>query len=247
VSCGPQVDNVVIYQNDHLGTPQKLTAVNGAVVWSAKYSSFGNATVDPSSTILNNLRFPGQYYDQETGLHYNLFRYYNSAIGRYLKVDPIGLETKGVNLYHYVMNNAINWIDPFGLKRVVLEEVEYLEYEHWPFSDDPTKNKSHTYKEVSTIEGEVPDCYILDDKITDVKQEIVHFRIVFIVRTVTYTTKYIYIPDPCDDSCFGDGGPLGELDPHIKPDDYETVYQYDNRKLPNLGLPFPTDKDIFQK
>ena len=58
------------YQNDHLGTPQKLTAVNGAVVWSAKYSSFGEAEVDISSTITNNLRFPGQYFDQETGLHY---------------------------------------------------------------------------------------------------------------------------------------------------------------------------------
>jgi YD repeat-containing protein len=51
------------YQNDHLGTPQKLTAVNGAVVWSAKYSSFGEAAVHPSSTIVNNLRFPGQYFD----------------------------------------------------------------------------------------------------------------------------------------------------------------------------------------
>ena len=63
-----QADNVVIYQNDHLGTPQKLTAVNGAVVWSVKYSSFGEADVDPSSSITNNLRFPGQYEDSETGL-----------------------------------------------------------------------------------------------------------------------------------------------------------------------------------
>jgi len=60
------------YQNDHLGTPQKLTAVNGAVVWSAKYSSFGEAEVDPNSTIENNLRFPGQYHDKETGLSLQL-------------------------------------------------------------------------------------------------------------------------------------------------------------------------------
>ena len=59
------------YHNDHLGTPQKLTAISGALVWSAKYSSFGEVTVDPTSTITNNLRFPVQYYDEETGLHYN--------------------------------------------------------------------------------------------------------------------------------------------------------------------------------
>ncbi len=54
------------YHNDHLGTPQKLTAVNGAVVWSAVYSSFGEATVE-IETVENNLRFPGKYYDSKTG------------------------------------------------------------------------------------------------------------------------------------------------------------------------------------
>ncbi len=61
------------YHTDHLGTPHKMTAVNGAVVWSAKYSSFGEASVDANSTITNNLRFPGQYFDGETGLYYNYF------------------------------------------------------------------------------------------------------------------------------------------------------------------------------
>jgi hypothetical protein len=50
--------------NDHLGTPQKLTDSNGTVVWAADYKPFGEAT------ITNNLRFPGQYYDAETGLNY---------------------------------------------------------------------------------------------------------------------------------------------------------------------------------
>ncbi len=59
------------YHNDHLGTPQKMTAVNGLVVWAAKYSSFGKAEVDPASTVENNLRFAGQYEDAETRLHYN--------------------------------------------------------------------------------------------------------------------------------------------------------------------------------
>ena len=75
-----------------------MTAVNGAVVWSAKYSSFGEAAVDPASTVTNNLRFPGQLYDQETGLHYNWHRYYDPSTGRYLKKDPIGFGG-GINLF----------------------------------------------------------------------------------------------------------------------------------------------------
>jgi len=106
------------YHNDHLGTPQKLTAVNGAVVWSAKYSSFGDAEVIPSSTIINNLRFPGQYFDQETGLHYNLFRYYCSETGRYLRTDPIG-SYNGTAKYIYASLNPLIYIDPFGLKEYV--------------------------------------------------------------------------------------------------------------------------------
>jgi len=105
---------VVIYQNDHLGTPQKLTAVNGAVVWSAKFSSFGKADVDASSSVTNSLRFPGQYYDQETGLHYNFFRYYNSQVGRYLRPDPMG-HKGGSHPFTYSDNNSINKLDPKGL------------------------------------------------------------------------------------------------------------------------------------
>jgi len=103
------------YQNDHLGTPQKMTAVNGAVVWSAKYSSFGKATVDGSSTITNNLRFPGQYFDQETELYYNWHRYFDSAAGRYIKPDPLGLKV-WINLFSYVKNNPLRRRDPQGLE-----------------------------------------------------------------------------------------------------------------------------------
>jgi len=103
------------YHNDHLGTPQKLTAQNGLVVWSAKYTAFGEAEIDPSSTIVNNLRFPGQYQDEETQLHYNYHRYYEPRSGRYIILDPIEFE-KGMNsLYIYVKSNPINWIDSTGL------------------------------------------------------------------------------------------------------------------------------------
>jgi len=101
------------YHNDHLGTPQKMTSVSGAVVWSAAYSSFGEATID-FDTVENNLRFAGQYFDAETSLHYNYHRYYDPATGRYLTPDPIGL-AGGINLFAYVQNNPINKIDPQGL------------------------------------------------------------------------------------------------------------------------------------
>jgi RHS repeat-associated protein len=101
------------YHNDHIGTPQKLTSVSGAVVWSAKYSSFGEASVDVG-TVTNNLRFAGQYHEEETGLHYNYHRYYDPATGRYLTSDPIGLQG-GINPFTYAGNNPANLIDPKGL------------------------------------------------------------------------------------------------------------------------------------
>jgi len=106
------------YSNEQLGTSQKMTAVDGAVVWAAKYSSFGEADVDTSSIITNNLRFPGQYYDQETGLHYNYNRYYDPSTGRYLRVDPVGIEKGRNHLYVYAQSNPINRIDPFGLASI---------------------------------------------------------------------------------------------------------------------------------
>ncbi len=102
------------YHNDQLGMPQKMTDEAGNVVWSAVYTVFGGAYVEPASTVTNNLRFPGQYFDSETGLHYNWFRYYDSETGRYITADPIGL-AGGMNLYSYVGGNPVSRIDNMGL------------------------------------------------------------------------------------------------------------------------------------
>jgi len=99
--------------NDHLGTPQRLVTASGASVWEAAYFPFGKAQV-VVGTVTNNLRFPGQYYDAETGLHYNWNRYYDPEIGRYISADPIGLDG-GINLYAYVSNDPVNFVDPWGL------------------------------------------------------------------------------------------------------------------------------------
>lgn len=103
---------VYYFHNDHLGTPQVLTDDSQAVAWKAVYTPFGGA-VASIQTIDNPFRFPGQYYDSETGLHYNYFRYYNPQTGRYITPDPIGLEG-GINLFVYVQNNPVNWLDPLG-------------------------------------------------------------------------------------------------------------------------------------
>jgi RHS repeat-associated protein len=100
------------FHNDHLGTPQVLTDDSQAIAWKAVFTPFGEA-VPSIQTVENPFRFPGQYYDQETGLHYNYFRYYDPTIGRYVTPDPIGLEG-GINLFVYAANNPITSSDPFG-------------------------------------------------------------------------------------------------------------------------------------
>lgn len=81
-----------VLQTDHLGTPKLATNPQGQIAWQAHSEAFGQTSPDPKSTITVNLRFAGQYYDQESGLHYNYFRDYNPQTGRYVQSDPIGLE-----------------------------------------------------------------------------------------------------------------------------------------------------------
>jgi RHS repeat-associated protein len=75
------------------------------------YEAYGKALVNVQE-IENNFRFPGQYYDSETGLHYNFFRYYDTETGRYISVDPA---RDGINFYAYCKGNPLNFVDPYGL------------------------------------------------------------------------------------------------------------------------------------
>jgi RHS repeat-associated protein len=105
--------SVYYYHNDALGTPQKMTDASGTVVWAADYKPFGEATITVS-TITNNFRFPGQYYDAETGNYYNYMRDYNPVIGRYIEADPIGIQSGLNHLYVYAGNNSIRFMDLSG-------------------------------------------------------------------------------------------------------------------------------------
>jgi len=118
--------------SDHLNTPRKLTNADGQAVWQWGYSAFGEdkpttaknrfanleTTPNPGTTNLSevkfNLRYPGQYADEESGLFYNYFRSYDSRTGRYSQPDPIGLGG-GANRFTYVSNNPLGGVDSLGL------------------------------------------------------------------------------------------------------------------------------------
>ncbi len=111
---------VYYLHTDHLATPIRLTrASDNLVVWRWDADPFGSLAPaeDPDGDTLPlvfNLRFPGQYYDSETGLHYNYFRDYDPQVGRYLESDPIGLDG-GLNTYGYVGQNPLRYSDVLGL------------------------------------------------------------------------------------------------------------------------------------
>ncbi len=111
-SVSLSAESVYFFHNDHLGTPQEMTDMDQNVVWRAGKDPFGDGEVEVAS-IDNNLRFPGQYYDEETGLHYNWNRYYDPRTGRYITSDPIGL-IGGINTFGYVDANPLKYIDPNG-------------------------------------------------------------------------------------------------------------------------------------
>src|SRR6185436_8559208 len=97
---------------DALGSVIRTFDVMGNIVATTSYDSFGNATGATPSPF----GFTGRDWDVETGLYYHRARYYDPKIGRFISEDPIGFLGEDVNLYGYVWNNPVNWLDPSGLK-----------------------------------------------------------------------------------------------------------------------------------
>ena len=107
-------ETVTYLHTDHLATPRSATDETGVVVWTWNSDAFGST--DASGSVTVNLRFPGQYYDSETQLHYNWNRYYDPRVGRYITSDPIGLSAS-INTYSYVDSNSLRWTDIRGLSK----------------------------------------------------------------------------------------------------------------------------------
>jgi RHS repeat-associated protein len=126
---------------DHLGTPHRAWDDSAEFAWAADYEAFGkaweylpNSTAAPAVEV--NLRFPGQYLDRETGLHYNWHRYYDSNTGRYLTPDPLGLGGGDPTLFAYAAGSPLRFLDPHGLKvlkcrrRAQQEQLNKMDKDH---------------------------------------------------------------------------------------------------------------------
>ncbi|EKM0669014.1 RHS domain-containing protein [Cronobacter turicensis] len=113
------------YHTELNGLPERVTDAEGQTVWRGQFSTWGETERElsvPQWQVPQNLRFQGQYLDRESGLHYNLFRYYDPVAGRYTQMDPIGL-AGGLNTYSYV-GDPLVWVDPLGLSCWKPKEVE---------------------------------------------------------------------------------------------------------------------------
>ncbi len=109
---GEAEQRLYYFHTDQIGTPLEMTDVDGQIVWQATYKAWGEVETLAVSEVEQNLRFQGQYFDDETALHYNTFRYYDPEVGRFITQDPIGL-AGGDNLYKYAPNPT-GWLDPLG-------------------------------------------------------------------------------------------------------------------------------------
>ncbi|MEV5154594.1 RHS repeat-associated core domain-containing protein [Streptomyces werraensis] len=98
---------------DLVGAPTELVSGEGEIAWRSRATLWGNTMWNRSASAYTPLRFPGQYFDPETGLHYNVFRHYDPETARYLSGDPLGLAA-GLNPFAYV-SNPLTWSDPLGL------------------------------------------------------------------------------------------------------------------------------------
>lgn len=162
-STGVSAGDLYFVHSDHLNTPQVITDANQQVVWEARKLPFGETDI-VTSDISYNIRFPGQYYDQESGLHYNYFRDYDPSLGRYVQSDPIGLDG-GTNTYAYVSGNPLKYTDPLGLTEKCTTILKLPFYDVQACTEDgkqdETKKKGKQKREKRQIDDICKD-YKLD-------------------------------------------------------------------------------------
>jgi RHS repeat-associated protein len=125
---------------DHIGRPVFATNASGVKVWTATYNPFGGVYVSTGSPP--TARFPGQWFQSESGLHQNWMRDYDPTTGRYLQADPLGL-VDGASVYGYVRGNPGRWMDPTGLE------------DDRPSQSDP--KSANATECTQCVEGETPE------------------------------------------------------------------------------------------
>ncbi|CDG16662.1 protein of unknown function [Xenorhabdus doucetiae] len=121
--------------SDHQGTVREMLSEEGVLVWAQRLKTWGKAerfqviaSNNPDYHVNCNLRFCGQYEDEESGLYYNRFRYYSPETAQYISADPLNL-AGGFNPYGYV-HNPSKWIDPFGLAGCCLAKVDAVDHDY---------------------------------------------------------------------------------------------------------------------
>jgi RHS repeat-associated protein len=170
---GSGVAAIYYVHTDHLGTPRKITRPSdNGLMWRWDPDTFGSVTPNTNPAGLGafhyNLRFPGQYYLRESGLHYNYFRDYDPQTGRYIESDPIGLQG-GINTYSYAGSNPVSHYDPLGLDCTAAGNtvtctpaggptVSFPRPPGWPDYIGPSVGGYHSYNEWENTAGTNKQC-----------------------------------------------------------------------------------------
>ena len=129
ITLGASAETITYFHNDLSGTPQLATDANGNVVWKENYRPYGDRLNNQAASTNNKLWFAGKPYDSATGLSYMGARYYDPVIGRFMGVDPKGVDPENIysfNRYAYANNNPYKYVDPDGHSPI---DVAFLVYD----------------------------------------------------------------------------------------------------------------------
>jgi RHS repeat-associated protein len=192
--------DIFYVHTDHLNTPRKVSRPNDDVlVWRWDPAPFGDTVPDENpqgaGTFRYNLRFPGQYYDGESGLNYNYFRDYDPATGRYVESDPIGLDG-GINTYAYGLGDPISEIDSLGLRSRGHTAPSPSLFPPGPFDAPWNESVNHAALKMEEAVAKAaaalraicdPECRELEKKISALASEL---RLRYLAAL--YDRKYLY-------------------------------------------------------
>jgi RHS repeat-associated protein len=227
---GVNTPDIYWFHNQPNGTPERLTDAEGKVCWKGQNSAWGKLLHerDVQLPYAQNLRMQGQYLDRETGLHYNLFRYYDPDCGRFTQQDPIGL-AGGLNLYQYAPN-PLSWIDPLGLLKCGLTDNEVGDASNLPVTKPGSKEWKQAVDMIRNNGSSKPNFRVADKStaenlLKDSKPKIPEYPEYFGSKNYPDKTGFEHHPSEAHTM----NAPENNL-PHIKWSDYGS-----GKKAPGSG------------